>query len=271
MSKLNISYIIDIQGPGSVQFINQLFCSVQSLKNNKRPEDEIDLYILYANSPAEVVAKLNNFNESGFKVILENIPQTELQRLQQFSKHNPQGMVRAWSGIVYARIFLPLYLKKYNLDKILYLDIDTLIRGSLHELYETPLEDNYYGMVMGIVPEYGYNSGVMIMNFEKFYSLSEDETKLLWTSLDEHMKKYARNYFCPDQTVINRFFSNSIKPLDFKYNYPPCPGNMGSDYDMLMNKAIIWHFYNQQVKPLKFDDQGLALVEWNKVLNSIVI
>lgn len=83
------------------------------------------------------------------------------------------------------------------------------------------------------------------------------------------MKKFARSYKLPDQTVINRFFGGISQIAEIpglEWNYPPVPKELGSDRKMLMEDAKIWHFYNQFTKPIRYDDQDLARFEWQKIL-----
>ena len=203
---------------------------------------------------------LYNLQNDDFKIEMCKLSKENLDFLQSFTRHNPMSVARPWGGIVFARLFLAWFLPE-TVKKILYLDIDTLIRGSLDALYNADLQGNPLGMVMGVVPEYGYNSGVILFDLDKIRSIPNIQEKLI-----DHLKKYAINYFLPDQTTINRFYAGKITNLEFKYNYPPAPGNLGRDLKNLQN-AVIWHFYNQQIKPVIFDDQGLSLVEWNSYIS----
>jgi len=257
---INIAYCVDIQGVGALQFHNQLICSIYSLKKNKKSEDKITVYLIYANITNELIISLFKLQSDDFRIETCKLPSHELNFLQSFTRHRPESVARPWSGIVYARLFLPWYLPE-SIDKILYIDIDTLIRGSLDELYNTDLKNNPLGMVMGVVPEYGYNSGVILFDLKKIRSMPNVKDELI-----DHLRKYSIRYFLPDQTTINRFYANQITDLDFKYNYPPAPGTLGSDLINLGN-AVIWHFYNQSTKPFVFDDQGISLVEWNKYIS----
>ena len=87
-------------------------------------------------------------------------------------------------------MWIPVYLK--GLDKCIYLDSDTLVRKPLREIWEFDLGGKAYGMAMGSVPEYGYNSGVMLMDLRKI------DTPENWKALYEHVSKYARSYMLPD-------------------------------------------------------------------------
>ena len=49
-----------------------------------------------------------------------------------------------------------------------------------------------YGMVMGCIPEYGFNSGVILTDLDK---IRKDDK---WDALREHLAKHALSYFLPD-------------------------------------------------------------------------
>lgn len=253
--EIHVAYTIDIQGQGAAQFIDQLKVSIKSAILTKRNEDSLAFHVHYANAPTNLVVDLTRMSKDGVSFSFAQITQRDLQYMQQFSKNSPNASVRSWSGICYARLWLARSLP--NLDKVLYLDADTMVRGSLHELWETDLQGKMLGMAMGCIPEYGYNSGVILMDLKKMRS---DDS--MWLKLEEHMKRYSRNYFLPDQTTINRFFKDEITELPTKFNYPPIHG-----YDKQgLSSAVIWHFYNGGTKPTRFDDAMIAMYEWNKVL-----
>ena len=253
---INVVYTVDIQHNGAAQFCDQLLASISSIRTTKREQDKVNVIVLYANLPTDVAVKLWRLQSNNFSVSLSPINHSDLQYLQQFTKYQPSGMNRTWNGIVFARLYISRFLP--NLQKCIYLDSDTLVRRSLHELWRTDLQGKMFGMNFGCVPEYGFNSGVMVMDLNKVRS-----TEGIWEKLEAFMRQYAKEFFLPDQTVINRFFAPEITPIDRKWNYCPTPGNMdirGAD------AAAIWHFYNQQQKPTRFDEVGQTLVAWNNVL-----
>lgn len=253
---INVVYTVDIQHGGAAQFCDQLLASITSIRTSKREQDRVNVVVLYANLPTDVAVKLMRLQSPSFTVTLCPIGQQDLQYLQQFTKYQPQGMMRTWNGIVFARLYIARF--QPNLAKCIYLDSDTLVRRSLHELWRTDLQGKMFGMNFGVVPEYGFNSGVMVMDLNKIRNTDD-----IWQKLEAFMRQYAKEFFLPDQTVINRFFAPEITPIDRKWNYCPTPGNTdirGAD------AAAIWHFYNQPQKPGRFDEVGQTLVAWNNTL-----
>lgn len=255
---VHVAWCIDVQGAGAAQFGDQLYVSVKSVRDTKRPEDEVVAHVCYAHVSVELMERLHALDAVGFKVVTRHITDQDLAYWQQFTRHDPKSASRPWGGIVFARIWLPLLLT--NCDRCVYLDADTMCRAPIAFLYHgTMPEGKWLGMNMGSVPEYGYNSGVMLMDLK---AMRADET--LYSRLGEFMAKNTRGFYCPDQTTINRFFADKIADIGREWNYPPTPGCADPD----MAKAKLWHFYNGQQKPHRIagDDFGRALVMWNNVL-----
>ena len=257
---VHVAYCIDVQGPGAAQFSDQLFVSAKSLRDTRAPGDSIVCHVLYANVSVELMERLHALDADGFKVATRKIADRDLAYWQQFTRHDPKSASRPWGGIVFARIWLPLFLP--DCDRCIYLDADTMVRAPVSALWNTCLGGNLLGMDMGSVPEYGYNSGVMLMDLK---AMREEPD--LYKRLGEFMAKNTRGFYCPDQTTINRFFAGRIFEIGREWNYPPTPGCA----DPAMGTAKIWHFYNGHQKPYRIagDDAGRALVEWNNMLAGV--
>lgn len=255
---VHVAYCIDVQGAGAAQFGDQLYVSVKSVRDTKRPEDDVVVHVMYGHVSVELMERLHALDGDGFKVVTRHITDQDLAYWQQFTRHDPKSAARPWGGIVFARIWLPRFLP--DCDRCVYLDADTMARAPIAFLYNgTMPEGKWLGMNMGSVPEYGYNSGVMLMDLK---AMRADET--LYSRLEDFMRKNTRGFYCPDQTTINRFFADKIADIGREWNYPPTPGCA----DPEMAKAKLWHFYNGTQKPYRIaaDDAGRALVMWNNVL-----
>lgn len=111
-----------------------------------------------------------------------------------------------------------------ELDKCVYLDVDTLVCGDLAEFYAHNIEGYYYGGVkapyvyldrggpaylrsMGLRKNKNYfNAGVLLMNLKKIRTdnLTPVFKKLAWRG--------------SDQEILNIAGKGNVKMLDFKYN-----------------------------------------------------
>lgn len=253
---IHVAYTVDIQGPGAVQFADQLFAGVFALRETKRKEDEVFVHVLSANIAGDTVVKCQQMSTDGFHVEFKVIPRKDLDYMQKFTKNKPNATVRTWNGIVFARIWLARALP--DVDKVIYLDTDTLVRKSLDGLYSEDLEGKTLGMVMSPTWEYGYNSGVILMDLKKMRS--DDQ---MWLDLDEFMEKNALKFFFPDQTVINQFWKDDIKELPEKYNHLPKPEVRPSEET---NEAVIWHFFAGAPKQHRLSELEHCNAIWNTLI-----
>jgi len=254
-NQIHVAYTVDVQGRGAKQFCDQLLASVFSILRTKEDSDSVFVHILYGSIPSDLMGRLYKLRTMDFDVEFIKIKKDEMTYMQTLAKGDPTSDVRTWSGIVFARIWLPLAIK--GVDRILYLDSDTMVRRSLSDLWKTDLNGNLLGMVKGSVYEYGFNSGVILMDAK---TMREDSD--MWQRMAVFLNKNAKKFYCPDQTAINEFFDGKILELDRKYNFPPTPANNELGYD----SAVIYHWYNGPHKPERMDrnDLGKSFLLWNE-------
>lgn len=128
----------------------------------------------------------------------------------------------------YLRLFVPEKLP--DLDKIIYLDCDMIVLGSLGELYAIDLEDNILGAsldsdvviksskvwdyIKKINPLY-FNAGMLLMNLEK---MRRDN---LTKRMQEWLSKGKKLMF-PDQDALNSLYKDRciITPLKYNAQFP---------------------------------------------------
>ena len=117
------------------------------------------------------------------------------------------------SRIAMARILLPELLP--YLDKVLYLDGDTLVTGDLSELYNIDMKNYPVAMVCDItetneIPTY-FNDGVILMNLK--YFREHNITQIMTNYLKK--KKVLPKM---DQDLFNIILKNKIMILDHRWN-----------------------------------------------------
>lgn len=140
-----------------------------------------------------------------------------------------------------------------NEDKCLYLDADLIVNGSLKELWETPLNDNYCAGVSDLYIEHighkgkiGFeendlyiNAGVLLLNLRLLRQDNMSE-KLLANTI-----KLQDKTIYQDQDIINITFKEHILALNNIYNFTSADAKYFSDK---RKKAIVVH-YTGAVKP----------------------
>lgn len=123
------------------------------------------------------------------------------------------------------RILAPLYIPN-NVDKILYLDCDIIVRHSLQQLWNTDISNYAIGAVTdclsGDIKKYnslqydyslGYiNAGVLLINLK--YWRENDVTNRILSFINEHPERLQYE----DQCAINYVLRNEKKFLPIKFN-----------------------------------------------------
>ncbi|MCX6306817.1 MAG: glycosyltransferase family 8 protein [Bacteroidetes bacterium] len=133
--------------------------------------------------------------------------------------------------IVYIRLFFPLFLPP-EIDKVIYLDVDMIVRKDISVLWQTDLGDKIIAGVpdrsekvscswggianyaeLGIDPDSKYfNSGLLMMSRRKWVASNITEKIIDCIAAN---KKYA-NF--PDQYGLNVVFANQWMELDRRWN-----------------------------------------------------
>ena len=166
---------------------------------------------------------------------------------------------------IYYRLLMTNTLPS-NINKILYLDCDIIVRGNLEELWEYDISNNALGAVpdqscddirnfnrTGLPPfsDY-YNSGVLLINLD-FWRKNHIGEQCI-----HYMNKNAKYILYPDQDALNVITHNSWIKLPFHYNtqafmfYKPSEMLARTEYVKQMVKAsehpLIIH-YTEARKP----------------------
>lgn len=200
--KINIAYAPDDK------YVNQTIVSMQSaLEHNS----DIEFIIMYSKLNDENIEKLKT---AGGKLRLLKMNEEDFSSLTL----SHWVTVQAWF-----RIKLPDTCP--DLDKILYLDCDTLVRGNLDELFSLDLSDKFFAGVkdvwgvnkyvkrLGMKSDVYVNSGMLLFNcdycrrekfFDKIVDFAKNNEKII--------------EFC-DQDSINKIADEKKLVLHPKYNY----------------------------------------------------
>ena len=128
-----------------------------------------------------------------------------------------------WLGFGFNRLFLTEFIPP-EIDRVLYLDSDTIIENSLSELWNTDLEGYYlagvddclsshYRDIVEIDENGTYcNSGVLLINLKKWRE--ENITVRFLRVLEDNNGYFVFN----EQSILNSVFSGKIKILPQNYN-----------------------------------------------------
>lgn len=133
----------------------------------------------------------------------------------------------------YVRLKLSDYIPT-NIEKLIYLDIDILVKDSLLPLWEINLQDKIIGACYDAYIEsidykhiielksqqLYFNAGVLLIDMCKWRAANVYEKTI------QCIEKYKNIIKYQDQDVLNILFKNKVYYLDMRYNFMPAHYNL---------------------------------------------
>lgn len=269
MNKINVVLISD-KG-----YVLPTIVTIYSIVANKLDSTAIDFYIICNGFDLNIKRKIQILKSNSVKF--------------HFLEQEIQGLERLHAGVKGSYcVATPTALLKFkiaellkNLDKVLYLDGDIIVRKDLSELVNCDLGNNF----AAVSPDTGalysqnprikkykkyFNSGVMLLNLKKLRD-EKSYQKLI------EIKKSSQKENLMDQNVFNEYFDGHVKYLSTAYNclfvnlvrsrskfsiadYNKKFGTTYRDLSDIEKNAAIIHFSSKD-KPWKYSNIPLA-DEW---------
>lgn len=170
---------------------------------------------------------------------------------------------------IYYRLAAP-YLLPESLDRVLYMDVDTVVINSLMDLYQTDFEGNYFmGCTNTKVPLQKFNqvrlgidvekdvpyinTGVLMMNLPLL------RENLNFEDICEFSEKKKQMLILPDQDILTALYGEHVKLIDnLRYNlsdrtllaYNAAPQKDNVDEVWVRKNTSIIHYFGRN-KPWK--------------------
>lgn len=207
------------------RYLEPAYVMLYSLFEN-HPEEPMDIYLPYEDLSGRELEELTEFVASfaGKKLYPLYVGTEFKQRVTSKSGIN----IETYYRIVGAEL-LPA-----DMERILYLDVDMVVKGALTELYHADLTghpfavcEDIYGIIngfhsenkarLGIPEEYTYfNAGVMLYNLS--YLRTHDGVNRMLEAIYQNYERYIYN----DQDVMNELYYDKLLYLGWdEYNCPP--------------------------------------------------
>ncbi len=215
--KRSYSHKLNLLATLDAGYLPQLNVMLYSLLHSN-PDAQVELYLLHTSLTEADLADTRRLLEPDHRLVAIRADGLGLDEAPVTDRY-PKEM--------YYRIFAAKFLPN-ELDRVLYLDPDIIVNGSLQELYETPLGDHLFAAATHIrklmyklnalrldLDEAGLyiNSGVMVMNLELLRR--EQNENEVFRYIEEHRNKL----FLPDQDIISGLYGSRILELDpYRYN-----------------------------------------------------
>jgi len=191
-----------------------------SLMENNKDLDEINFFILNDQICKENTERLKQCCDNYGRSITVIETDAVLARLRD------ECRVAPFKG-TYTTYFKLISIKDLSIptDRILQLDGDTIINGSLAPLCDMDLDGyimaatydclmNDYKALIGVpLTDKFYNGGVLLINQPEWIRENCEER------IVHHLKSERAGYYTVDQDILNVLFRDKIKYLDITYNF----------------------------------------------------
>lgn len=191
------------------------------LENNQKDFDKINIFILDDGISESNKMKINNlFND--YPCSMAFIETKKLDEMD-FNVLGLERNLNESSLTTYARLFMSTLLP-CDIDKVLYLDCDSLIVGSYKDLWQVDIS-NYYcagvldGINTSVKQALGFNkndtyinAGFLLVNLKKWREENVEETFIKFMIENQH------RFYQHDQGVLNNVFKDKILIVNPEYN-----------------------------------------------------
>ena len=259
------------------KYIRQLNVLLNSISYSNK-EEKFNIYVLNKNLDKDDLENITiNLDPKNFSVIDVKIPDSEIDTFPVIEKRYPVE--------IYFRLFASDYLPS-DIDRILYLDCDTVVINDLKELYNMDFEDNYYiaathiskvlhkfnEIRLNIQEDEPYvNTGVLLINLKELRKIDVKD------KIIKFIEKNQKRLLLPDQDIIVSLFGNKIKLIDeLKYNLSEIAWykfNINNSKNKITLKWIIKNtviiHYCGRNKPWNREYIGSLDCFYNKILKQI--
>lgn len=240
-----------------------------SILKNSLPDEKFNFYILESNisethkNNLRELARIKPFNIQFIKVdeSIFNNPSYAID-----IKKMPGLTIQTFYKYLIADV-----LK--DIDRVLYMDVDIIVRCSLKKLYNTDLGENYIAAAEDLahpdlinwlkekldVGEY-FNAGVVLYDLKKCR-----ENHIPQQLLQNHIKLFNTNKITfVDQCVLNYTFNNKVKIIDKRYNVIWSRKSHNALKEALKNPFIV--HYTTSRKPWNMNFEHKYAKEYFKYL-----
>ena len=231
---VNVAFTIDNN------YVIPTMIAIDSIVQNSKPDTKYNFYVIETGLTSYSKHLMRNYIEK-YNNEVEFIP-VDTDRITK-----GVNLYKHLTPIAIARVVIPEILP---VDRVIYLDGDTLATGDLTELYNTDLGSQSTGMVNDFVEDlwvkrfsnfdlkYGfYNSGMILMDAKKWRE--QNLSNKIITTLHSDLEKYQKTQFA-DQIIISEVLASGIKPLHPRWNNQCYSTKCVTDFDM--TKGGVYHY-----------------------------
>ena len=195
--------------------------SIYSLLENNPKAEAVDIYFLGEKLSPFCISRLESLvRQYGRRITFLNSGRI-LNKIRELGIPKYRGSFAA-----NMKLFFSSEMNAVT-GRLLYIDSDTLVTGSLEELFRLPMGEYPLAMALdslgqkhkayiGLRKEDPYfNSGVILFDLKKWRELDCEKR------LAEHARCFRAHYMSPDQDLLNVALKGYIGRLDARFNFQP--------------------------------------------------
>lgn len=208
----------------------QTAVSIISLYENNRDMESIDTYV-FDDGIKEVHKRyLKNIGDTYKRNIMFIDSKSIIDTVQRIGC---VSNVDNASLSTYVRIYFQEYIGK-EYDRLLYIDADTIITGSIIELTKRlmckpvaaviDIMSQEYKKIIKMEKNYYYNCGVLLIDVAQW------KQEKCQDRISNHLLNFYHDYLYADQDLLNIVLKDEIETLSMKYNYFPFYGDLEEKY-----------------------------------------
>lgn len=195
---------------------------IQSIINSAKPQQKYSIHVCTFGLSEDNVKLLTGLETEKVSILIDKFCKADYQQMldliSQKSHVTPTALIK---------FELPQHFT--DVDKLLYLDSDIIIKKDLSELFSLDLENFYLAASFEYWVRYNdirfkpwnvkreefyFNSGLMLLNLKKFRD--DAITEKLWDYKINHTKTKLM-----DQECLNSVCGQQTLPLSIKWNFNP--------------------------------------------------
>ena len=195
--------------------------SITSLFENNKDEDTVRVWILGEGLSEDSRSRFDKLKDKYGREVNYIDGSAIIDRIKEMGMPSYRGSYAANIRMFISEIF------PEETERVLYLDSDTIVLGSISELYNAELNGCTIGMVydslgeehkqdIGLGADDGYyNSGVILFDAGKW------RERNYTGRIIDHVRTVRAQYPSPDQDLINVVCKGDIRTLQPKFNLQP--------------------------------------------------
>lgn len=193
--------------------------SILSLLKSNMDIKQINIYLIGDCIEEDNIEKLDRTVRKFRNASLTVLPMPDMKKMLGMDVE-----LHWWVANVFSRVFLGEVFKDYAIKRLIYIDCDTLVVGSLKELWETDLDGyigagvceamgNLHKKAIGLEKQDNYfNAGMFLVDVVKWKIEGIDEQARAFIQRHGGKLEYA------DESVLNGILSRKLKKISLKFN-----------------------------------------------------